>query len=85
MMNITVSIDDEIYRRAELRAGELNTSVSAMVQKYLAGISPGLSQRASPEAFERLRRLQHEVQSRVASFDADDRLSRDELHDRKRS
>lgn len=84
-MNITVSIDDEIYRRAELRAAELNTSVSAMVQKYLTGISSGLSQRASPEEFERLRHLQHEIQSRVTSFDPNDRLSRDELHDRKRS
>jgi hypothetical protein len=67
MKNITVSIDDETYRRARVRAAELNTSVSVMVRKYLAGVSSGISPRVSPEEFERLRRLQREVQSKVAS------------------
>jgi len=84
-MNITVSIDDEIYRRVQLRAAELNMSVSAMVQNYLNGISSGVSERVPPEQFERLKQLQHEVQSRVTNFSADDRLSRDELHDRQHS
>jgi len=84
MKSITVSIDDDTYRRASIRAAELNTSVSAMVRKYLAGVSSGISERASPEEFTRLKRLQHETQSHVTNFNANDRLSRDELHDRKR-
>jgi hypothetical protein len=82
--NITVSVDGETYRRARIRAAELNTSVSAMVRKYLVDVSSGVSQRASADEFERLKELQREVQSRVTNFDANDRLSRDELHDRKR-
>jgi hypothetical protein len=82
--NITVSVDGETYRRARIRAAELNTSVSAMVRKYLVDVSSGVSQRAPAAEFERLKELQREVQSRVTNFDAKDRLSREELHDRKR-
>ena len=35
MRNITVSVDDATYRRARIRAAELDTSVSALVREYL--------------------------------------------------
>ena len=35
MKNITVSIDEGTYRRARIRAAELDTSVSALVRDYL--------------------------------------------------
>ena len=35
MKNITVSVSDEIYRRARIRAAELGTSVSALVAEFL--------------------------------------------------
>src|SRR5205823_634208 len=35
MKNITVSLDDQTYRRARIKAAELDTSVSALVRKYL--------------------------------------------------
>lgn len=35
MKNITVSVDEETHRLTRIRAAELGTSVSALVQSYL--------------------------------------------------
>lgn len=35
MKNITVSVDEEVYHRARVRAAEQKTSVSAIVRKLL--------------------------------------------------
>ncbi len=75
--NITVSLDDETYRKARIRAAELDTSVSAIVRKYLTEFAAGESR------FERLQRQEEEVRARIKKFTAGNRLSRDELHDRK--
>ena len=56
MRNITVSVDDATYRRARIRAAELDTSVSALVREYLKGLSAGvLTERAGGN-----RRASHE-------------------------
>ena len=81
MKNITVSVDDETYRRARIRAAERDTSVSALVRDFLAGLAGDETER---ERFERLRRLEIEARKRVPpGFSATDRLPRDELYDRK--
>jgi hypothetical protein len=36
MKNITVSVDDETYRRARIKAAESDTSVSALVRRFLS-------------------------------------------------
>ena len=41
MKNITVTLDDETYRKARIRAAELDTSVSAIVRKYLTQFAEG--------------------------------------------
>ncbi len=41
MKNITVSVDEKTYRMARLRAAELDTSVSALVQQYLRDLVSG--------------------------------------------
>ena len=41
MKNITVSVDDETYRRARVRAAELGTSVSAVVRDFLSSFAGG--------------------------------------------
>jgi plasmid stability protein len=74
--NITVTVPDETYRKARVRAAELDTSVSALVRDFLAGLTQEESD------FERRRRLQDEILASVMSFSAGDRLTRDELHDR---
>ena len=43
MKNITVSLDDETYRRARIRAAERDTSVSALVKKFLTGLAGEMS------------------------------------------
>jgi len=74
--NITVSVPDEVYRQARIRAAEAGTSVSALVRNHLEQMV------AEGTEFERLKRLQDEVIDSIHSFSAADRLSRDEVHDR---
>jgi plasmid stability protein len=76
MKNITVSLDDESYRRARIKAAEANTSVSALVRRFLADFASGESR------FEQLKRQERELRARVTDFDSSDRLSRDEVHER---
>jgi hypothetical protein len=76
MRNITVSVEDEIYRRARIKAAELDSSVSALVKAFLVQLTDGESD------FERRKRLERETIALIRDFSAADRLSRDELHDR---
>ena len=76
MKNITVSISDEAYRQARIKAAELDTSVSALVREFLQSLVSEASD------YERRKKLQDEVLATVQSFQAGDRLSRDETHDR---
>lgn len=76
MKNITVSVDDETYRRARIAAAERDTSVSAMVKEFLDAIA------GRETEFEKLKREEAEIRASIKSFQASDRLSRDELHKR---
>ncbi len=79
MKNITVSLDDEVYRRARIKAAEQNSSVSALVRRFLIHLTEGESEN------ERRKRLQAETIAAIKarqSFRAADRIPRDELHDR---
>lgn len=75
--NITVSLEDEIYRRARVAAAERGTSVSALVRGYLEELGS-----AESEA-ERLRRTERALRQQVVGFRAADRLARDDLHSRR--
>ena len=78
MRNITVSVNDETYKRARVAAAERDTSVSALVKDFL-------DQLASHETeSERLKRKELEIRSQITAFSASDKLSRDELHSRER-
>ncbi len=76
MKNITVSISEDVYRNARIKAAELDTSVSALVRDFLESLG------SEESDFERRRKLQDEVLETIKSFRARDGLSRDELHDR---
>jgi predicted transcriptional regulator len=78
MKNLTVSLDDEIYRRARIIAAERDTSVSALVKRFLTELA------AEESEFERLKRLESEARERIVHFSASDRLPRDEVYDRRR-
>ena len=74
--NITVAVDDEVYRQARLKAAEANTSVSALVKKYFNSLI------GSEADFKRRKRLERETISQIKSFRAGDRLPREEAHSR---
>ncbi len=76
MKNITVSVPDEVYRAARIRAAERGSSVSAIVAEYLQSLSSGNT------TFARLEAQQHAIQREITGFRAGDRLGRDEVHAR---
>ena len=80
MKNITVTVSDDLYKAARLRAAERQSTVSALVRGFLEALTNDVS------AHERLRREQNEIIARIRAdhpdFGAGDRLSRDEIHRR---
>lgn len=78
MKNITVTVDDEVYRRARIAAAERGTSVSAAVRRFLKGWT------GEETDFDRRKRLQDETLQAIKAFRGGDRLPRDEIHDRVR-
>ena len=78
MRNITVSIDDEVHRRARIRAAEAGTSLSAAVREFLIRWS------GEETEFDRLKRLQDETLRTIDTFNGADRLPREELYRRGR-
>jgi hypothetical protein len=76
MKNITVSVDDETYRRARVKAAERDTSVSALVKEFLAELAAGESD------IERLKREERTLRERITNFTAGNRLSREDVHER---
>ena len=75
MANLTIAIEDEVLRRARLRAVAQGTSVNALLRDYLQGFAGG---RTSQEAA--IRSLL-ELSSRTQSSSKGLRVSRDELHE----
>jgi hypothetical protein len=74
--NITVSLDDDTYRRARMAAAERDTSLSALVKHFLEDLG------SSESLNERLKREERALFDRIDSFRGGDRLSRDEVHER---
>ncbi|MFO7531566.1 MAG: hypothetical protein R6W93_03835 [Candidatus Limnocylindrales bacterium] len=76
MKNITVSVPDDVYRTARIRAAEQGRSVSGMVTAYLRSLS------GADTEFVRLEAQQRRIEAQIKVFRATDRLARDEVHDR---
>ena len=76
MKNITVTIGDEVHRRARGKAAEGGTSVTAAVREFLIRWS------GEETEFDRRKRLQAETLRDIVSFRGGDRLPRDEVHRR---
>jgi plasmid stability protein len=80
MRNITVTVDDELYRQARVRAAEEGSTVSAMVRAFLQRWVQGDAR------FQRLQRQQDALIERIRrdhpGFAASDRLSRGDVHER---
>ena len=82
MKNITISIDDETYYRARIRAAEQSSSVSALVRKFLIQLT---NTTETETEFERLRREQNEIIANIRAihkgFTASENVSREQLYD----
>ena len=76
MKNITVTVDDEVYRRARMKAAEQDTSVSALVARFLAELA------ADESHVERLKREERALRARIGTFRAGARLAREDAHGR---
>jgi hypothetical protein len=74
--NVTVSVPDDVYREARIRAAERGTSVSALVSDYLRSLAGEAAERARLEA------QQRRIMSEIKGFSARDRLDRDAIHER---
>jgi plasmid stability protein len=79
MKNVTVSLDDETWRNARVKAAEQGRSLSALVRDFLRDFGSTQSE------FDRLHAQEIELRKKIAAggFRGDDRLSRDEIHERK--
>jgi plasmid stability protein len=74
--NITVSVPDDVYRAARIRAAERGSSVSGLVAEYLRSLSERDAE------FVRLEVQQRRLQDQISRFSARERLDRDEVHSR---
>jgi hypothetical protein len=76
MKNITLSVPNEIYRKARLAAAKRETSVSAMVAVILEELATG-----RPKHTGRAAAIDAAFDA-VSDFEASDRLTREQVHDR---
>ena len=77
MPNITVSVDEAVYRAARVAAAQRNASVSALVRDYLQSLVPQPDHARAQSLFAAL----DEVDA-AQPYSASSRLSRDEVHGR---
>ena len=81
MKNITISLDDDVYRQARIKAAEQDTSVSALVRSYLVSIAGHAP--VTPRDLKREQEtLLDSIRQRHPGFTSAENLSRDDLHDR---
>ena len=74
-MNLTITVDDELLKRARIRALEENTSVNAVLRKFLESYADTTRQR---RAVDRLLQLSRTARTKRGAA----RWNRDELHER---
>ena len=77
MANLTITIDNEILRRARLRALEQHTSVNALLRDYLDAFAAAGA--TWDQATEEILRLS----SQARSGRGNRRWTRDDLHERR--
>lgn len=76
MANLTITVDDQVLKKARLRALEQGTSVNALLREYLGRYAGAAS--AHEEAVEALIQLSRTVGAGRGRR----RWTRDELHER---
>ncbi len=82
MKNVTVSLDEESYRRGRIRAAEEGTTLSAMVREYLNEF--GHAETEEERTRRELQAMFDEIDRKGLGVNAGERLTRDELYDQAR-
>ncbi|MCY3922682.1 MAG: hypothetical protein OXG27_09845 [Chloroflexi bacterium] len=87
MRNITVSVDDETYRQARIRAAEMDTSVSALVRKFLSELTDAVPEAGSDDtvSVRRMRgilEVREDIRRTSPGFRVADNVPREDLYDR---
>jgi DNA-binding IclR family transcriptional regulator len=72
--NVTVSLPDEVYRKARVKAAKRNTSLRSLVRRFLESLADEEGE------FKKLERLQEESYARVERFQASHRVKLEELY-----
>jgi hypothetical protein len=75
--NITVSVHDETYRRARVKAAAAGVSISRVVSAFLSDYAREDSE------FDRLAREEAALRARISNFSAASRLDREAVHARR--
>ena len=75
MANLTITVDDEVLKRARLRATEQGTSVNSIVRQYLEQYAGSRS--AQEQALAKLLTMSEQARSKRGRRSR----TRDELHD----
>lgn len=76
MANLTITVDDEVLRRARVRAAEQATSVNGILRDYLEAYA------ASGQTRQRVADAILQLSGQARSGRGDTRWTRDELHER---
>lgn len=83
MKNITVSLEDDLYRRARVAAAEADSSVTALVREFLTALTGkegSLNETSNASAA--IVATIDKIRRRHPGFDPTNRLSREEIHAR---
>ena len=76
MANLTITVDDEILRRARVRATEQDRSVNGLLREYLEAYA------AAGQAWEQAAEAILKLSAQTRSGRGERRWTRDELHER---
>jgi len=82
MKNLTVSLEDDLYRKARIAAAETDTSVTALVREFLIALTAARASSRVPDPSEAILATIERIRQRHPGFDPGGRLSREEIHAR---
>ncbi len=77
MKKVTVSLDDETYETARMKAAEAGRSLSSLVRDVLRDLG------SSHSEFERLYQQELRLREEITGFSVGKREPRDKLHERR--
>ena len=78
--NLTISLEDDVYRRTRVIAAEADTSVTALVREFLTVLTNGKQPTGAAE--KAILIMINRLRSKHPHFDPGERLDRESIHSR---